>query len=327
VDTVSASCLSYVNATPAPSSNVVTTVRTLTWNTAALGGELNPGQSRTIIITFLAAQGCGTRVNRATLSATNGGGLSVTDTSQVGLDNPQLTIVKTRTSPLTGYVYVGDNVTFSITVTNTGTTTAGRSSPPPAIPLPLADAYSDYNFQFVSATPTESSAGGGQIQWNDIGPVLPGNSVPISVTFKALNGNQGSYVINNASIDFAYDDHNNPIPSVNDSARLIIYSPPLALDDFDTTLVNTVVNGTVMFNDSDDDGEVLTVTPYSGPTTNGNLVLNSNGTYTYTPNPGYTGNDTFIYTLCDPTGKCDTATVTITILPCEDPPVRPQNVH
>jgi gliding motility-associated-like protein/uncharacterized repeat protein (TIGR01451 family) len=45
--------------------------------------------------------------------------------------------------------------------------------------------------------------------------------------------------------------------------------------------------------------------------------MNPNGTFTYTPNPGYTGPDSFEYTICDngTPQACDTATVHLLITP------------
>ena len=47
------------------------------------------------------------------------------------------------------------------------------------------------------------------------------------------------------------------------------------------------------------------------------MVINPDGTYTYTPNPGFAGEDTFTYTICDngTPALCDTATVTIQVIP------------
>ncbi|MFD2037347.1 Ig-like domain-containing protein, partial [Belliella marina] len=53
-------------------------------------------------------------------------------------------------------------------------------------------------------------------------------------------------------------------------------------------------------------------------TTNGTLVINSDGTITYTPEEGFSGVDTFVYEVCDsssPTPSCSQATVTITVRP------------
>ena len=54
---------------------------------------------------------------------------------------------------------------------------------------------------------------------------------------------------------------------------------------------------------------------------NGTVIVNDNGTpddptddtVTYTPNAGYSGNDSFSYQICDSDGDCDEATVTITV--------------
>ena len=94
-------------------------------------------------------------------------------------------------------------------------------------------------------------------------------------------------------------------------------NPPVAVDDFYSTPVNTSVSGNVTDNDSDPDGDDLTVntTPITVPS-HGNVTLNSDGTFTYTPTNGYTGTDTFEYEVCDDgsPSECDEAWVTITIL-------------
>ncbi|WP_157632545.1 Ig-like domain-containing protein, partial [Cochleicola gelatinilyticus] len=91
--------------------------------------------------------------------------------------------------------------------------------------------------------------------------------------------------------------------------------PPVANADTNVTEVDVPVNGTVISNDFDPDGDEIIVTDNTDPA-NGTVVVNPDGTYTYTPNPGYTGEDTFEYTICDDgtPALCDTATVIITIV-------------
>lgn len=48
---------------------------------------------------------------------------------------------------------------------------------------------------------------------------------------------------------------------------------------------------------------------------NGSVQINSSGTVTYTPNPGFSGVDTFIYQVSDDRGGFDTASITVTTLP------------
>jgi hypothetical protein len=45
----------------------------------------------------------------------------------------------------------------------------------------------------------------------------------------------------------------------------------------------------------------------------GTLDNNGDGTFTYTPNTGYFGPDSFVYQICDTALECDTATVNITV--------------
>lgn len=131
---------------------------------------------------------------------------------------------------------------------------------------------------------------------------------------------------------FVYEICDDGTPSLCAQATVYITvypdnNPPIAVNDFNNTLVDTPVSGSVITNDSDPDGDNLTVTttPISGPT-NGSLTLNPNGSYTYTPDPGFEGEDSFTYVVCDdgiPT-LCDTADVTISVIPVtedNDPPV------
>ncbi|HEY9444645.1 MAG TPA: cadherin-like domain-containing protein, partial [Gemmatimonadales bacterium] len=72
----------------------------------------------------------------------------------------------------------------------------------------------------------------------------------------------------------------------------------------------------VLGNDNDPDGDTLTASAVDQPA-NGTLALSSDGSFTYTPNTGFSGQDTFTYTAGDGTDTSAPATVTITV----DPPV------
>ena len=76
--------------------------------------------------------------------------------------------------------------------------------------------------------------------------------------------------------------------------------------------------GNVLTNDTDPEDDQQVVTTIGDiPTENGNVVMNPDGTFTYTPNTGYFGPDQFVYTVCDNgTPKaCDIATVYLTVNP------------
>ena len=90
--------------------------------------------------------------------------------------------------------------------------------------------------------------------------------------------------------------------------------PPVAEDDTESTDLNTPVTVPVLDNDSDPDGDVIVIDDYETTTSEGGEVVCVDGECTYTPPFGFTGEDTFTYTICDPEGLCDTATVTITVV-------------
>lgn len=96
--------------------------------------------------------------------------------------------------------------------------------------------------------------------------------------------------------------------------------PPQANPDSASTSVGTPVAIDVLANDSDPEGGALTLVSVTTPA-NGSASFSGNGPVTYTPNPGFTGTDTFQYTVRDPQGNTATAVVTVTV--SEGPPNRP----
>ncbi len=93
----------------------------------------------------------------------------------------------------------------------------------------------------------------------------------------------------------------------------------IAVNDTTTTPLNTPVGINVVNNDVDSDGNLAPASvdtiPGSGPS-NGTVVLNGDGTVTYTPDTYFAGVDSFMYSVCDstlPVPFCDTATVYITV--------------
>jgi uncharacterized repeat protein (TIGR01451 family) len=68
----------------------------------------------------------------------------------------------------------------------------------------------------------------------------------------------------------------------------------------------------VMANDSDPNGDPLTSSLASAPV-HGALTLNTDGSFAYTPDGGYSGSDSFSYLACDTDAECAAANVVITI--------------
>jgi VCBS repeat-containing protein len=90
-----------------------------------------------------------------------------------------------------------------------------------------------------------------------------------------------------------------------------VNDPPVATDDSDTTPQGTPVTIDILSNDSDPDGDVLTLDS-AGPAGNGSVTNNGNDV-TYMPYQSFIGIDTFTYTISDGHGGTDTATVTVTV--------------
>ena len=91
--------------------------------------------------------------------------------------------------------------------------------------------------------------------------------------------------------------------------------PPVAANDSYSTAMNTPLDITapgVLSNDTDANGDQLTAALVDD-VSNGSLTLNTNGSFTYTPDTDYTGTDTFTYQANDGEFNSNIATVTITI--------------
>jgi VCBS repeat-containing protein len=98
---------------------------------------------------------------------------------------------------------------------------------------------------------------------------------------------------------------------------------PTAIDDVYAATedgVLTVPAPGILGNDTDVDGDTLTAILASGPA-HGSLILNANGSFTYTPSPNYNGTDSFTYRASDGTAQSAVATVRIEIEAVNDAPV------
>jgi hypothetical protein len=74
------------------------------------------------------------------------------------------------------------------------------------------------------------------------------------------------------------------------------------------------VTGGVLANDFDPDGDYLTATVVTPPA-HGTLAMTADGGFTYTPNAGFEGSDTFTYRASDGTRDSNVATVVLNVTP------------
>ncbi|HVR67840.1 MAG TPA: tandem-95 repeat protein, partial [Verrucomicrobiae bacterium] len=98
-----------------------------------------------------------------------------------------------------------------------------------------------------------------------------------------------------------------------------VNDPPVAIADFAVTNEDTPLNIDVLANDSDVDGDALSVSEASAA--NGTVTINGDGTLHYAPVANFHGADIITYTVSDGHGGTDTATVMVTVNSVNDQPV------
>jgi VCBS repeat-containing protein len=107
---------------------------------------------------------------------------------------------------------------------------------------------------------------------------------------------------------------NDPPIGVNDGYNVLQGSRLTVLDhDGSLTPTNILDNG-LLVNDIDIDGDTLVATKLADPL-NGTLIVNADGTFSYTHDGGLSTSDVFTYEVSDGNGGADTVTVNLTIVP------------
>lgn len=225
-----------------------------------------------------------------------------------------------------------DSFTYTVTLAGGGTDTATVSitvapiATPNALPVAGTDAV---NAQFETALVIPLA----NLLANDSDP---DNDV-LAVTGIQLTPTNGTVVFDSAAGTITYTpnagftgadafayvitDGTTFVPGIVNVTVLASGSnaPPVANNDGATGDEDTVIAGSVLGNDTDANGDALTASLVSGPA-HGQLVLNANGSFTYTPDPDFNGTDSFTYRASDGT-LTDTALVTLTVAAVNDAPV------
>ena len=150
---------------------------------------------------------------------------------------------------------------------------------------------------------------GATLSWN---PPVTGDQLRPTV-LSTLTVTRYTATVTKAGVDF--DLPNFTVVCIDQVAVLV--------DDMFTTDEDVPLIADIYANDSD---LPTTGTLTVGNPTNGTISINENGTpnnpsddiVTYTPNPDYNGTDSFDYTVCNSSGDCSNAIVTIDVLPIVD---------
>jgi gliding motility-associated-like protein len=98
----------------------------------------------------------------------------------------------------------------------------------------------------------------------------------------------------------------------NDPTVTDVNDVPIAVDDVIKVSLDEILNGQVDGNDklSGDGGNIWTLVKQP---TNGTLIFNQDGSFTFIPLANFAGEDSFTYKLCDKNGDCSVAKVTIMV--------------
>ncbi|MEX0364738.1 MAG: Ig-like domain-containing protein, partial [Ruegeria sp.] len=97
-----------------------------------------------------------------------------------------------------------------------------------------------------------------------------------------------------------------------------INDAPVAAPDSAATQEDTAVTVGVLVNDSDAEGNPLSLAAVADPA-NGTVSFTAAGSLTYTPDPDFNGTDVVTYTVTDSLGGSSTGTLTVTVAPVNDP--------
>ncbi len=137
-----------------------------------------------------------------------------------------------------------------------------------------------------------TDAGGDKIEYRP----TAGYSGPDSFNYTISDGNGGT---DSATVAVTVQDVSNN-------------NPPIARDDEAKTPKGKAIEIFVLSNDSDPDGDSLSVVSIDPPE-HGTAVNNPNNSVTYTPENGFKGKDYFTYTISDGNGGTDSAEVEVKV--------------
>ena len=113
--------------------------------------------------------------------------------------------------------------------------------------------------------------------------------------------------------------------TVQIAVNTVNHAPTAVADSVTTVEGQPVTTGNVLANDTDPDGDTLSISGADSQSAQGGTVVNNgDGTFTYTPPAGFSGNDSFHYTVSDGNGAEAQGIVNVTVtkvVPVNNPPV------
>jgi VCBS repeat-containing protein len=272
----------------------------------------------------------------------NGGANPATAGTDYQAANTSITIPTGQTTGQITVVVFGDKLdeldeTFLVVISpnmagSQGTGT-GIIVDDDSVPVALDDAYSTNEDTPLTVNSPGVLGNDSDSDGDSITAVLVSGPSHGSLSLKADGSFTYVPVANyNGSDSFTYKASDGTNNSVAATVTLTINSvndAPVAAGDSYSTDENATLNvgaSGVLANDTDADGDAMTAVLVSGPA-HGSLMLNANGSFTYTPAANYNGSDSFTYRADDGQADSNVATVALTINAVNDVPVAANNSY
>ncbi|MCZ2489847.1 tandem-95 repeat protein [Aquirufa antheringensis] len=244
-------------------------------------------------------------------------------------------------------ITVNANGTYSFTATIPGVYTylvpacpTGQTSNCPTVPLVItvSDPLKDSNSPVANTDVATVNAGSSvttKVLANDKAANPSASLNPASLAI-VTNGANGTAVVNSDGTitytpkagftgvdEITYKICDNSTPALCSTAKVTYTVQPVAepaktfaTDDYNSTSAGSPVTGSVVANDGNTAGETLTATIVSGVSAaEGTLVFKADGTYTFTPAPGFSGPVDVVYTVCSASNVCAKATLHLVVNP------------
>ncbi|WP_010325014.1 Ig-like domain-containing protein [Marinobacterium stanieri] len=238
---------------------------------------LAPGETQSLSWSLTTAESATDGYYTLTASATSGS-VQAQDQATVVIDNPVA-----NTAP----VALGDsaNTAFETPVT-----------------IEVLANDSDVDGDSLSVTSVNALNGTAQINGDNSITFTPAQGFSGLTSFSySISDGQGGSDSANLSIQVEAAPEPEPVPN----------EAPVAVNDSASTEFETAVTFSVLGNDHDPEGGSLSITAADAAT--GNVRINADGTLTFTPANGFSGQTSLSYTVQDPEGASATATVIITV--------------
>ena len=246
------------------------------------------------------------------------GWLSFDDSTRTFSGTPLNADVGTTTVTVTANDGNGGSIsdTFDIVISNTNDAPAVAN----LVPDQVATEDSAFSLQFAANTfndldgdsLTYTSDASGWLSFDDSTRTFSGTplNADVGTTTVIVTANDGNGGTISESFDIV-------ISNTNDAP---VASPDYYDTDEDSILISTLEND-LLENDSDIDRDSLTINTEAvlNPS-HGSVILNSDGTFTYTPNQDFHGTDEFVYEISDSEGGTAIATVSIDVQGVNDAP-------